>query len=145
MLTSWTQFRSVFWWGAQILSRNTRELTSESSSRAPGGLSRADSLPGTGKQKPCHKKWMELDSVASSAALVPSGHAWNADCLFTGLAWEAMEAQKGRAGRVWQECPSAAHSKCRSPVLSLGAELYWLQGLQEHGGQVCRLWYFCCR
>lgn len=64
------------------------------------------------------------------------------------LGWlgkQAMEAQKGRAGRVWQECPSVSHSKCRSPVLSLGAELYWLQGLQEHGGQVCRLWYFCCR
>ena len=66
----------------------------------------------------CHRKGMELDSVVSTAALgILSEHAWNADCLCTGLAWEAVGAQKARAGQVWQECLSVAVLKVQVPYL----------------------------
>lgn len=61
---------------------------------------------------------MELNSVASTAALgILSEHAWNADCLCTGLAWEALWAWKARAGQVYQECLSVAVFKVQVPCL----------------------------
>lgn len=138
VLTSWTRFRSVFWWGAQILSRITGESTSESSSRAPGGLSRADSLPGTGKQKPCHKKWMELDSVASTAALVPSGHAWNADCLFPGKP-RLRKRQLGECGRnvrVWL-IQSAGAPSCHLVLSFAGFKAYRNTKVKFAGSGIC--------
>lgn len=59
---------------------------------------------------------MKLESAAAALGIL-SEHAWNADCLCTGLASEATQAPKARAGQEQQEWLRVGVFKVQVPYL----------------------------